>query len=173
MLRQRSLNDWLARWVEAQQTFEASVTACFSARHDMHLTLDQVVEGVISSRPLAASSKAAEDLISRSQDRDSSGQNLLISRCREIMAAHARRKQEGDSASAQGSVTSSQNRADRLPQQAMARQPPAALLSVTPKSSLPSFQPALSVTPTTSLQAPVAKPPDRAQVPTVEETGPP
>lgn len=157
MLRQRSLNDWLARWVDAQQIFERSVTACFSARHDTHLTLDQVVEGVISSGPLAASSNA-EDLFSRSADRDSSGQNLLMSRCREIMASRPHRKQEAEAASAQGSYTSSQ---PRVPPAARARERETALQHWSARQRwrsrepIPSPQLALSVTPTTSPQMPV------------------
>jgi hypothetical protein len=33
MLRQKPLEEWVALWQQAQQTFEDSVTACFEARH--------------------------------------------------------------------------------------------------------------------------------------------
>jgi len=35
MLRQKSLEDWVAAWPQAMKTFEESVTACFAARTDV------------------------------------------------------------------------------------------------------------------------------------------
>merc|ERR1719443_415706 len=36
MLRQKPLEEWVALWQQAQQTFEDSVTACFEARGGPH-----------------------------------------------------------------------------------------------------------------------------------------
>jgi len=109
MLRQRPLEEWALGWAEAQVKFEESVLACFTARTDVLETpspspnakqrepvLESHAEGSTSPNystywvaPKAAppvSQKIAEDLVLRS--RDSTGQNLLIMRCREIMAKH-------------------------------------------------------------------------------------
>jgi len=92
MLRQRPLVEWVQVWPEAQAKFEESVLACFTARTDVldtHIVKDEApfVSPGASSLPKAGvrpSQKIAEDLVLRS--RDSTGQNLLIMRCREIMA---------------------------------------------------------------------------------------
>jgi hypothetical protein len=39
MLRQKPLEEWVALWMQAQQTFEDHVTACFEARGGPHLNL--------------------------------------------------------------------------------------------------------------------------------------
>lgn len=109
MLRQRPLEEWVIMWLEAQQAFEQSVTACYSARTLERDTRKSDDEPFLSCRGTGsvptspqhphqpvqrfysepakrkgkASQRMAEDLMLRS--RDSSGQNLLILRCREIM----------------------------------------------------------------------------------------
>lgn len=109
-----------------------------SARSSLSLP---VVAG--SNAPLV-SPRGSEGLLVRAQDRDSSGQNLLVSRCREILAAHAPKREEEDAAST-----------TRLKQQSMASQPPA-----TPQSSLSRLQVPNSV----HMQAPAA---DEAVVPSM------
>jgi len=153
MLRQRPLEEWLAQTPEAQQTFEKSVTAVFSARTDGVFSARTDVLDIPSREPSSWSSpenlppmmpspagraersaptdsmqhrpssinerimqralkqvgarpevpaQMSEDVVLHSQEvpvaqtaeddvlrsQDASGQNLLMARCRELMAAN-------------------------------------------------------------------------------------
>jgi len=76
------------------------------------------------SESTPVSGRAPDSLTSRSQDRDSSGQNAMISRCREILADKSPKQEEGGASST-----------TRQPQQSTSSH-----LSATPKSSLASLQ---------------------------------
>lgn len=101
MLTEHSLDEWLTTAAQAQQVFQASVTACFSARSDVQMQRSE--SSIEPSSPLAAArdpqpspaQKPTEDQLSPlSQSREPGGRShqQLLKRCREMLAA-ARAKQ--------------------------------------------------------------------------------
>lgn len=90
MLKKRSVEEWVDKWLEARVTFNESVTACFQARTEL---MDPAQPSSLSSRhaPSPAYNQAFSPPRQHSQEeavlsKDSDGQNLLVVRCREIMA---------------------------------------------------------------------------------------
>lgn len=71
MLKQKPLEEWVALWQQAQQTFEDSVTACFTARTDARISTPSLnikiprsgalLTPVASGQDLAASSRGVVD----------------------------------------------------------------------------------------------------------------
>jgi len=101
MLTEHSLDEWLTTAAQAQQVFQASVTACFSARSDAQMQRSE--SSIEPSSPVAAArdpqpspvQNPTEDCLSPiSQTREPGGSShkQLVKRCREILAA-ARAKQ--------------------------------------------------------------------------------
>jgi len=94
MLRQKSMEDWVSKWMEARLTFEDSVTACYKERTavlDKRQTESAPAAVQLKSKPPASPSRypterqrSAEEAV---LSRDKNGENLLVVRCREIMAS--------------------------------------------------------------------------------------
>merc|ERR1719316_130770 len=119
MLKQKPLEEWVNLCPEACQAFQASVTACFSARTDVRAITTQL------DRPPRSSSldhstpspgdhlgpSAASTLLDLSKlpppdqpdilnSVNANGENLLVLRCREIMASHGAPSQDMQAACA-------------------------------------------------------------------------
>lgn len=78
MLRNRSLEDWATHKMEAKLAFEESVTACYNERAAVHTTQ----QAGSSTRHCVTRQRSQDEAV---LSKDSSGQNLLVKRCKEIM----------------------------------------------------------------------------------------
>jgi len=84
MLRQRSLEAWVAHSLEAQVKFEENFTACHTERHavnDTHQSASPAGQPQ-GFKPHVVRQRSTEEAVLA---RDSRGENLLVTRCREIM----------------------------------------------------------------------------------------
>jgi len=84
MLRQRSLEAWVAHSLEAQVKFEENFTACHKERHavnDTHQSASSASQPQ-GFNPHVVRQRSTEEAVLA---RDSRGENLLVTRCREIM----------------------------------------------------------------------------------------
>lgn len=74
MLRQKPLEEWVALWQQAQQTFEDSVTACFEARGGPHSHLSSGYETcppmILGAVPLARNSSRSSPPVDQEEDED-------------------------------------------------------------------------------------------------------
>jgi len=74
MLRQKPLEEWVALWQQAQQTFEDSVTACFEARGGPHPHLSSSYETcppmILGAVPLARGGSRSSPPVDQDEDED-------------------------------------------------------------------------------------------------------
>jgi len=111
MLRKKPLEEWVEHWEEARQTFEDGVTACFQARTATKDALSDTTSPESPSSPFrmgdyARQCSAEEALMSR----DSTGENILAQRCREIMSQSRQRNTPRESRSGFRTIEPPDNR---------------------------------------------------------------